>query len=509
MLGMESQDRYARGSGSHRVSPTGHCYSLRVMRRPLPPNTRRVLLASVLLGVFLLLDIALFGWLIFRSLSKREIERVLLETREEAEGLADRLAGRAQLGGGDLYTVTATEREVQTYIDSILKQRRIIQTVEVVDAEGKLVFRGENEAELGLGPAELPVFSVGESPNRVEIPLESERTFELDELPESLYQLKLPIGELGFLQIGISQGVLQQRIDTLRTELVNTTATIAAITLVVLTLAQIFIWRLWRRGQRLQEQARESERMAYIGTLASGLAHEIRNPLNSLSLNMQMLEEELAGRPPAQSGKRLMSITRDEIGRLERLVTAFLQYAKPPPLELQVVTAVSLLERCEQVLASELEARGARAWIDDRSQDARIRVDPAQMGQLLLNLVQNALAAMEERGIPPKIRLGAVRDGTSVALEVEDRGVGMTAEQQTKMFDLFYSTRKGGTGLGLAIANRIAKNHGATIEVRSAMQQGTTVRILISAVDASTEAVAAPTEAGKGAALSLEKAGES
>lgn len=445
----------------------------------IEPNTRRVVIASVLLGLFLVLDITLFGWLIFRSLSKREIERVLLETRQEAEGLAERLAGRAQLEGGDLYTVTATEREVQTYIDSILKQRKIIQTVEVVDTEGKLVFRGENETDLRLDPDDSPLITSGESPNRLEIPRQSERQFPLNELPESLYQLNLPIGELGFLQIGISRGVLQQRIGTLRKELVSTTATIATLTLVVLIMAQFVIWRLWRRSQRLQEQARESERMAYIGTLASGLAHEIRNPLNSLNLNMQMLEEELAHRPPAPSGQRLMSITRDEIGRLERLVTAFLQYAKPPPLELRVVSASSLMERCRAVLEAELVARGARLWIDDRSGSAEVFVDPAQMSQLLLNLVQNAVAAMEERGVEPKVRLGAVVDGPKVTLEVEDRGIGMTEEQINRMFDLFYSTRKGGTGLGLAIVHRIARSHRAELDVDSEVNRGTTIRVIL------------------------------
>jgi len=440
-------------------------------------NTRRVVVVSILFGVFLVLDMALFGWLIFRSLSKREVERVLLETRQEAEGLADRLAGRAQIEGGDLYTVTATEREVQTYIDSILKQRKIIQTVEVVDTEGKLVFRGENETDLRLEPTDTPLITSGESPNRVEIPRESEREFPLSELPESLYQLKLPIGELGFLQIGISRGVLQQRIDTLRSELVSTTVTIATLTLLVLILAQVVIWRLWRRSQLLQEQARESERMAYIGTLASGLAHEIRNPLNSLNLNMQMLEEELAVRPPAPSGQRLMSITRDEIGRLERLVTAFLQYAKPPPMELRLVPAVSLLLRCEQILSAELESRGAKTRIDDRSHGALVRVDPSQMTQLLLNLVQNSVAAMEERGVTPKVRLGAVVEGPEVVLEVEDRGVGMSREQMDRMFDLFYSTRKGGTGLGLAIVTRIARSHDASIEVQSDRNRGTCIRI--------------------------------
>jgi len=157
-------------------------------------------------------------------------------------------------------------------------------------------------------------------------------------------------------------------------------------------------------------------------------------------------------------------------------------------VEAKEVPAIGLLQRCEQVLASELEARGARLWIDDRSKGAVVKVDPAQMNQLLLNLVQNAMAAMEERGLPPKVRLAAVLDGSRVVLEVEDRGVGMTAAQQEEMFDLFYSTRKGGTGLGLAIASRIARSHGAEIEVESELTQGTTIRIFLGVVEAADRA---------------------
>jgi signal transduction histidine kinase len=97
----------------------------------------------------------------------------------------------------------------------------------------------------------------------------------------------------------------------------------------------LLVTSLLRRSQRLEEKAAESERMAYIGTLASGLAHEIRNPLNSVNLNMQMLEEELGETGGTPTGTRLLSITRSEVGRLERLVTDFLSYAKPrtPDLE--------------------------------------------------------------------------------------------------------------------------------------------------------------------------------
>ena len=453
------------------------------MQRAVPPVSRRVVITSALLGIFILLDLALFGWLIFRSLSKREVERVLFETRQDAEDLAQRLAGQAAREGEDLYTVAATEREVQTYVDSILKQRRFVQAVEVMDAEGRLVFRGTSEATFELHPSETPIIETGEAPSRVEVrPFERQTTFPVAQSPDSLHDLNLPIGELGFLHIGISQGELQRSIDTLRTDLIRTTALIAGLTAAVLLLAYLIIWRLWSHGQRLEYQARESERMAYIGTLASGLAHEIRNPLNSLNLNMQMLEEEMAVRPTAQSSSRIMAITRDEIHRLERLVTEFLLYAKPPPLNLATVPAVQLLERCRQVLAGELEALGARLFIEDHSQGAQVRVDPGQMGQLLLNLVQNALAAVEEKGRPFEVRLRALRTGSQVVLEVEDQGVGMSTEQQEKMFELFYSTRKGGAGLGLAVVQRIARAHGADLEVSTTLGQGTKVQVRLPAV---------------------------
>lgn len=457
------------------------------MKRATHPVSRRLLVASALLGAFILLDLALFGWLIFRSLSQREVQRVLLETRQEAEGLAEQLAGIAAAEGEDLYSVNMTEREVQTYIDSILKQRKFVQAVEVVDSQGRVVFRGTGEATFELEPVDFSAIDRGEVPSRVEIrPFERQTTFPVDETVESLHDLNLPIGELGFLHIGISQGELERSIDTLRSDLVRTTALIAGLTLVVLLLAYVIIWRLWVRSQRLEETARESEQLAYVGTLASGLAHEIRNPLNSLNLNMQLLEEELVGQPTVGSGSRLMAITRDEIHRLEGLVTEFLLYAKPPPLELDVFSAAGLLQRCQAILAGETEALEGRLIVEDSSHGAQVEVDLGQMTQLLLNLVQNALAAAQEKGGAIEVTLRALREGEWVILEVEDHGVGMSAEQIDRMFEVFYSTRKGGTGLGLAVVERIARAHGAKLEVISAPASGTRVRVMLPAAGSRT-----------------------
>jgi signal transduction histidine kinase len=452
--------------------------------------SRRFLVASLVFGLFVLFDIALFGWLLFRSLSQREIERVLLETRAEAEALAKQIARRAERQGKDLYTAVAVERETQTYIDQILRQREIVRTVEIRDTNGVLVFQARSETTVPIQPGgtgEVPApppAGPGSPELQRRVELRGSRRQEISEWASTFQvpEIRVPIGDYGQLEIGLSAGELSRRIGVLREDLLRQTALVAVISMTLLVAAYVAIWQLLRRSQRLELQAAEAERMAYIGTLASGLAHEIRNPLNSLNLNMQMLEEEIDEHGSVPTGKRLLSITRSEISRLERLVTDFLAYAKPRPLELEEVPVARLLERVPEVLAGEIQKRGARVEVEDRSGGASVRVDRGQMTQLLLNLAQNSLAAAEEAGRRPLLRLTASRQGGNVLLEVEDNGVGIPPDEQGKVFDLFYSTKKGGTGLGLAIVDRIARAHEGQARVRSAPGEGTAVTVEIPSV---------------------------
>jgi signal transduction histidine kinase len=439
--------------------------------------SRRLLIASIALGVFVLLDIALFGWLIFRSLSQREVEKVLLETREEAEAVAAQIADSAQRNGRDLYTAVASEQETVTYIDSMIHQREIVRQVEIRDPEGVLVYRAKSDG------AVIEAHGQGLLPDSPEVQLRGDVT---QKTHESKYtfdvpDIEVPIGDLGMLQIGISPQELGKRITVLRGDLIREASVIGVVTALLLSSAYFIIWLLFRRGRRLEEQAAEAERMAYIGTLASGLAHEIRNPLNSLNLNMQMLEEELGQHGAGHGNGRLMSITRAELSRLERLVTDFLSYARPRPLELEEVPARELLERAREVLAGLTRSRGARVEVEDATDGALLRVDAGQINQLLLNLANNALAATEGSGRRPLLRFGARRQGAAAVLEVEDNGAGIAEADREKIFDLFYSTRKGGTGLGLAIVRRIAQNHGGRVEVESRPGAGTTVAVVLPA----------------------------
>jgi signal transduction histidine kinase len=442
--------------------------------------SRRLLVASLVFGLFVLFDISLFGWLIFRSLSQREVERTLLETRAEAQKLADQIARRADRDGRGLYTAVAVEQETQTYIDQMLHQREIVRRVEIRDKNGVLVYEGRANARVLAEPERrnpptiAPPMVSPELQRHVEPPQVETRT-KTQESTYSIPDIKVPIGDYGLLQIGISGGELSKRIEVLRRDLIRQSTLVGVLSMALLISAYVAVWLLLRRSERLELQAAEAERLAYIGTLASGLAHEIRNPLNSLSLNMQMLEEEIDEHGSAPTGKRLLAITRSELSRLERLVTDFLAYAKPRPLDLEEMPALRPLERVRELLAGEIQKRNAVVEVEDRSGGARVKVDSAQMSQLLLNLAQNSFAAAEEAGRRPVLKLSAYRQGPAVCLELEDNGIGMSAEQQAKIFDLFYSTRKGGTGLGLAIVQRIAGAHGGRIGVRSTQGVGTAV----------------------------------
>ncbi|MEP7008962.1 MAG: ATP-binding protein [Acidobacteriota bacterium] len=473
---------------------------------PASLTSRRLLLATVAFGIFLLLDIALFGWLMFRSLSEREIQRALVETRTEAENLAQQIAKNAEIHK-NLFTAVAVEQETQTYIDSILARRDIVRTVEIRDKNGVLVLRDQRRTQLFdprgplLGSAELPRGAPRRrvTERRFEAPVTSPTAASAD-----APNVRVPIGSLGVIEIGISQSELAKRTRSLRSELIRQTGLISALTIALIGSAYAIILTLLRRARRLEVQAAEAERLAYIGTLASGLAHEIRNPLNSLSLNMQMLEEEIDDRSGASTGKRLLAITRSEIGRLERLVTDFLSYAKPRALDRTEMPAVALCEKVAEILGGEIQRRGAQVRVEDRSGGALISVDPSQMTQLLLNLAQNALGATEELSRRPLLALtvdfaepgrSERTDGRQVAVAVSDNGIGIPADELPKIFDLFYSTRKGGTGLGLAIVDRIAKAHGGSVRIDSRPNdpnQGTTVTVLLPLAVPGTEAAPLP-----------------
>ena len=230
-------------------------------------------------------------------------------------------------------------------------------------------------------------------------------------------------------------------------------------------------WILYQRYERLQKRARESERLAELGTLTGGLAHEIKNPLSTVQLNLQLLGEDLDPNNPAlpRLSSRLKTVQK-ETARLRDTVDDFLRYAGRMELVKQPVELNGLLEELVDFFSPQAQLQRVQLRLR-RSDGALVApVDERLLKQAILNLMINALQAMPETG--GEIILSARKQDGRAVLEVIDTGRGMDAETVNRIFDAYYSTKRSGTGLGLAIARRVIREHGGDIRVRSEPGRG-------------------------------------
>jgi two-component system sensor histidine kinase AtoS len=224
----------------------------------------------------------------------------------------------------------------------------------------------------------------------------------------------------------------------------------------------------------LTDQLIRADRLAAMGELTAGVAHEVRNPLGIIKASVQLVEE--SGGDP----KRMAEVTRvikQEIDRLDHVIKALLDFGRPSAPALRPTDVGAVLD--DVVLFTRRFAREASVAIEvERAEGlSLVMADADQLKQVLVNLVSNAVQAMGETG--GTIRVTAYDDARDVYISVADSGPGMAPEVMEKVFDPFFSTRDGGTGLGLTIVHRIIDQHGGHIEVGSAPGAGTTFTVAL------------------------------
>jgi len=221
----------------------------------------------------------------------------------------------------------------------------------------------------------------------------------------------------------------------------------------------------------LEEHARRTERLATVGQLAAGVAHEIRNPLASISGSVELLAQT----PRVNDDeKALMAIVVREIERLDQLINELLEYANPRPRTLVSFDLVGLLDEVVQVMRQDRSRGDVRIETALPGEPVTLTADPAQLRQVVWNLCRNAAeAAATGAGGGGTVRVRASADDDSVTVEVEDDGQGIAPELVARIFDPFFTTKKRGTGLGLATSHAIVIEHGGTIDVRSDSGRGT------------------------------------
>ena len=266
---------------------------------------------------------------------------------------------------------------------------------------------------------------------------------------------------------------------------------IATGVLITVPCAWLFGRRTERRVRELERQARASERLAEQATMTSGLAHEIKNPLSTIGLNVQLLQEDLAdiaggvepegavGQQVGRVRRRLAGLRR-EADRLREILEDFLRFAGRLELDLAPTEINQLVDELAAFFEPQAAERQINLRVQCRASPDRAQADASLLKQALLNLLINAVHAMADaqesnqpHGGATELILRTTREEGRLLIHVTDTGPGMSDDVATRVFEPYFSTKRTGTGLGLPTARRIIEQHGGTLTAHSEPGRGT------------------------------------
>lgn len=256
----------------------------------------------------------------------------------------------------------------------------------------------------------------------------------------------------------------------------------------------VVIFRDVTRERKTLSSTLETERLNAIMLLAAGVAHEIGNPLNSLNIHLQLLERDLHEEPKDldfDDLKELVRISRNEVTRLDQIITQFLKALRPNAADMGPVDMGYVLEESVQFLKVETEDKGVLVEVDIPEDVPIVSADPAQIKQVFYNIIRNAVQAMGSGGL---LRITISVTDRFVAIAFKDTGTGINAETLSRIFEPYHTTKAEGSGLGLMIVHRIMRDHGAQIEVESEPGKGTTFTLLFPREDSRIRLLGAPAD---------------
>ena len=233
--------------------------------------------------------------------------------------------------------------------------------------------------------------------------------------------------------------------------------------------------------RQIESQIDVSTRLAAISRLTSGAAHEIKNPLNSIALHVEVLKGKLE---QAELGLEEIDVISREITRLDRVVRSFLDFTRPVELELYPFDLAGLVGELASLVRPDAQSQNAHVFIESSPPSAPVRGDRDLLKQAILNVMINGLQAMPEGGT---LRLNLGRAGADWLLSIRDEGSGIPEAVRDKIFQLYFTTKGKGSGIGLAMTFRVVQLHGGTIDFVSEDGEGTDFRLQIPALAALPE----------------------
>ena len=235
-------------------------------------------------------------------------------------------------------------------------------------------------------------------------------------------------------------------------------------------------------SRRTEQQTIESERLNALTLLAAGVAHEIGNPLNSLNIHLQLIERESRKRNGTKGAKlqESVEVARAEVNRLDSIISQFLRAIRPSRPQLKPESINSIVEEAVRFLAPEIKDRDIVVEQELRSDLPLLELDRDQMKQAFYNVIKNSFEAMKSRGI---LRIRTDMDNSHVIVRFTDSGGGMSAENLSRVFEPYFTTKASGTGLGLLIVRRIVSEHCGELSIESSAGKGLAVTIRLPYID--------------------------
>lgn len=249
--------------------------------------------------------------------------------------------------------------------------------------------------------------------------------------------------------------------------------------------------------QRLEGELARWERLAAVGSMAAKVAHEIRNPLSAISLNVELIADELAALPEERRVEvvPLLNTILGGVDRLNAITEEYLSFARLPPMEVRDTSLHEVFHKLELLTKRDLERRDIALRLEVEPDLPGVAGDGHQLGQVFLNLIRNSQDAMPDGG---EIRIRATRLDGQIEIVLADTGIGIPEQSLAKIFDPFFTTKDAGTGLGLAYVQQVLLEHRARITCRSRVGEGTEFRILIPTAGRNRPARVAGTPGGEG-----------
>ena len=340
-------------------------------------------------------------------------------------------------------------QDIRTFASEIVKN--IPVGMVVISSDGRIMFMNELACSLLAIPLE-----------------ESNRALARNILPEPLLQLHKNIGN--------GKSVLEKECSLVRTDGTTAPVNVSAANIVGEEgqyIGFMFILQDLTELRRLELNVRQREKLAAIGNLAAGIAHEIRNPLSSIKGYVtyfgSLFEEGSENRKAAE-------IMAGEVDRVNRVISELLEFARPSDLKLRKTDLLELIDHSLRIVSHEAEFARVHLTKTFKGTLPELIIDPDRITQVLLNLLINAIQAMPEGG---ELILTAELEENQLLLHITDTGEGIAPENLAGIFNPYFTTKRNGTGLGLAIVHKIVEDHGGTVRIRSKPEMGTTVTIAL------------------------------